>query len=362
MRTTRSTAPRNRTPRVWHVTRSSHDDALASASWGSGDPPDVSVHIATYRRPEFLRELIARLEAQTLAPKRFEVVIVDNGSGDDTWELLGREVARSPLRVTALRIVENHGPATARNAAVAVSHGQLLAFTDDDCLPSPAWLESLLLASDGVDLVQGRTEPDPDPAGMRSGPWARTIRIVEPTALFETCNIAYRRAAFERAGGFNEGHAISARPGGRAFGEDVLLGSAVVAFGGSRRFAPDALVHHRYLPATFGDHLRSMRELAGFPALARESGALSDALWARVFLTRRTAAFDLAVVATALAAGGRRPSLLAAVLPWVVLTWPTTRAHGGRHGVVRLAQLALADAVGAAALFEGSVRHRRVVL
>jgi glycosyltransferase involved in cell wall biosynthesis len=344
------------------VTRTSHDDLCTSASWSAGAPPDVSVHIATYRRSGFLPALVAALEAQTLPAGRFEVVIVDNGSDDDTWSVLTEQVARSSLRLAALRIAQNRGPAAARNAAVAVSHGALLAFTDDDCLPSPRWLAALLVAADGADLVQGRTEPDPDPAGMQSGPWARTIRIVEPTALFETCNIAYRRSAFERVGGFDEGHAVSARPGGRAFGEDVLLGSSVVASGGVRRFAPDALVHHRYLPASFADHLRSMRELAGFPALARESAALSDALWRRVFLTRRTAAFDLAAVGSVLAARHRRLRFLALVLPWVLLTWPTTRAHGGRPAIVRLAQLGVADAVGAAALIEGSLRHRRLVL
>lgn len=343
------------------MTRSSHDDLRTSASWSSPKPPDVSVHIATYRRPAFLPELLACLEVQTLPAPRFEVVIVDDGSDDDTWSVLSEQVARSGLRLAALH-TENRGAAAARNAAVTVSHGELLAFTDDDCLPSPRWLDSLVRAAGGVDLVQGRTEPDPDPAGMQSGPWARTIRIVEPTALFETCNIAYRRSAFERVGGFDEGHAVSARPGRHAFGEDVLLGSAVVASGGARCFAPEALVHHRYLPATFGDHLRSMRELAGFPALARESSTVSAALWRRVFLTRRTAAFDLAAMATVLAALRRRPLLLALAAPWIVLTWPTTRSHGGRPGIVRLAQLGVADAVGAASLVEGSLRHGRLVL
>lgn len=318
--------------------------------------------IATYRRAAFLPDLVGCLEAQTLPRERFEVVIVDDGSDDDTWSVLSHQAERSSLRLAVLRRARNGGPAAARNRAVALSHGELLAFTDDDCLPSPRWLEALVRAAAGVDLVQGRTEPDPNPAGMQSGPWARTLRIVEPTALFETCNIAYRRSAFERVGGFDESQAVSARPGGRHFGEDVRLGSAVVGSGGARRFAPDALVHHRYLPASFGDHLRSMRELVGFPALARDCDALADAFWHGVFLTRRTAAFDLAVVAAVVAAVRQRPQLLALALPWVALTWPDARARGGRPSVVRLAQLALADAVGAAALTEGSVRNRRIVL
>jgi hypothetical protein len=344
------------------VTQNASEGAHLSASWSSGPVPEVAVHIATYRRPGFLPELVARLEAQTLAPDRFEVVLVDNGSGDDTWSVLTGLVDRSPARMAAVQIRENRGPAGARNAAVAISRAPLLAFTDDDCLPSAGWLAELLAVATTVhaDVVQGRTEPDP--GGTGNGPWARTIRIVDRTPLFETCNIAYRRDVFERCGGFDEHHAVSARPGGRAFGEDVLLGGAVVAGGGRHAFAADALVHHRYLPASFGDHLRSMRELAGFPALARESRVLADALWGRAFLTARTASFDLAAVATVLAAARRQPALLAAAVPWVLGTWPMTRSHGGRPGVIRLAQLAVADAVGAAALLEGSLRHRRPVL
>ena len=354
----RSTALRDRTPRVWHVTPAAPADVQRSASWATGPTPKVSVHVPTHRRAAFLPELIDCLAGQTLDRDHFEVVVVDDGSGDDTWDVLGALTSTTSLRVAVLRLAPNRGAAGARNAAVAQSRAEVLAFTDDDCLPAPGWLAALLEAADGADVVQGRTEPEPPRHG--TGPWARTIRIVDRTPLFETCNIAYRRGAFDRAGGFDEGHA--ARAGGHAIGEDVLLGSAVVEAGGRHEFAPGALVHHRYLPASYRDHVRAMRELSGFPGLARESRVLADALWARAFLTARTASFDLALVGTALAVARRQPALLAAVVPWVVRTWPMAQAHGGRPPVVRLAQLAVADAVGAAALIEGSVRHRRLVL
>lgn len=320
----------------------------------------MAVHVPTYDRCGFLPMLVERLAAQTLAPERFEVVVVDNGSHDDTWDVLRGLVEGSALRIAARRLPANRGPAGARNAAVATSRAPLLAFTDDDCLPEPGWLEALLAAADAADLVQGRTEPDRSlpPAGA----WARTIRIAGPTPLFETCNIAYRRTAFEAAGGFDESDPVSARPGGRAFGEDALLGAAVLAVGGRRAFAPDAVVHHRYLPGSFVGHVREMRNLAGFPALARRSPALAAACWHRVFLTPRTAAFDLGVLGVLGAVIGRRPVLALATAPWVAQTLPLVREHGGRSAAVRLAQLAVADAVGAASLVEGSLRHGRLLL
>lgn len=321
----------------------------------------MSVVVSTFRRPRFLPELIDHLEAQDLPSEEFEVVIVDNGSGDDTWSVLEQRAAETPLRMAALCLTENRGPAGGRNAAVRHSRGELLAITDDDCLPTPTWLRNIVEAADGgAAVVQGRTEPDPRGGG--EGPWARSIRIVEQTPLFETCNIAYRRSAFDAAGGFDEHNRVSARPGGRAFGEDVLLGTNVVVAGGRRAFAAGALVHHRNIPASYGDHLRSMRELAGFPALARESEVLVDGLWHRLFLTERTAAFDLAVVSALAALALRRPALALGAVPWVLRTWPMTKAHGGRPAVMRLVQLAAADAVGAVSLVEGSIRHRRPVL
>jgi glycosyltransferase involved in cell wall biosynthesis len=318
------------------------------------------VHVPTFERAAFLPTLVERLADQTIGTERFEVVIVDNGSRDDTWAVLSDLLARSPLRLRIVRVPVNRGPAAARNVAVAASRAPLLAFTDDDCLPTAKWLEEVVEASRDADVVQGRTEPDPSQTSP--GAWDRTIRIVDETPLFETCNIAYWRTTFDEVGGFDEHHAIAARPGGRAFGEDVLLGDAVVARGGRRAFAPEAIVHHRYLPGTFAGHVREMRNLAGFPALASETRVVADALWHRVFLTRRTASFDLAALAAMAALALRRPGLLAACTPWVVQTLPLTREHGGRHAAVRLVQLALVDAVGAASLLEGSIRYRRLVL
>lgn len=331
-----------------------------SPTWVTEAPPEVSVHVATHGRAAFLPDLVARLVAQDLEPGRFEVVVVDDGSPDGTWAALQAEVGATPLRMAAVRLPRNRGPAHARNVAVARSRGSLLAFTDDDCLPEPGWLRALLAASPGVDIVQGRTEPDRDhPA---PGAWDRTLRIAAETPLFETCNIAYRRGAFEAVGGFDVGRPIAARPGGRPFGEDALLGAAVVAAGGRRAFAEDAVVRHRYLPGSYRAFVGEGRNLVRFPPLVRASPVLAAACWHRVFLTSRTAAFDLAAAGTVVAVALRRPAVALAVMPWVVQALPSVREHGGRHPAVRLAQLAVADAVAAASLVEGSIRHRRLVL
>jgi GT2 family glycosyltransferase len=335
-----------------------------SAGW-AGPPPEISVVVSTYRRPGFLPDLVHALEQQTLAPERFEVVAVDDGSDDGgaTWTALSGLVAASAARMRAVPRPASGGPAVGRNEGVRHARGPVLAFTDDDCIPQPGWLAALLAAVDGgADLVQGCTVPVPDRT-PEAGAWARTITITAATALFETCNIAYRRPWFERLGGFDEGDALTAPGAGRHFGEDAVLGGRLVAAGGRAAFSATAVVHHRWLPTSFAEHLRFHRRLAGFPGLATRSDVLAERLWHGVFLSPATATVDAAVVGVLAAAITRRPLPLALALPWLARRWPeAARRRYGRSAAVRLGQLAVTDLVGLGALLEGSARHRRLIL
>jgi glycosyltransferase involved in cell wall biosynthesis len=327
---------------------------------------DVAVVIATYRRPGFLPELVGALEAQDIGHDRFEVVVVDDASGDGTAAVLEQLQASSPLTLRVLHQARNAGPGPARHAGVAATTAPLVAFTDDDCLPEPGWLRGLLDAFDdpAVDVVQGSTCPPP--AEQRTaGPWDHTIWVSGPSPWFETCNVAYRRSAYERAGGFDHDDPLVNPGQGTHFGEDVVLGARVLATGGRRAFAPAAVVHHRVLPGSFRGHLRERRRLELFPALAERSAPLRDALWHGVFLNRSTALFDLAAAGVAAAALARRPAPLLATVPWAVDRWREARhwTGGGRRAAAPLwARFALRDAVSAAALVRGSLRQRRPLL
>ena len=317
------------------------------------------MHVSTHRRVHFLTDLVSALEAQDLSKDHYEVAVVDDASGDETWAELCSLVDRTDMAMIAMRAPANRGQAAGRNAAVRLTSAPLVAFTDDDCLPDPGWLSAFLAAGDH-DIVQGRTEPGPP--GTATGPWDRSLRIVGPTPLFETCNIAYRRQAFQSAGGFDEEAPVTGRAGTHSFGEDVLLGSAVMGAGGTRTFASRALVLHRYLPTTYAQRIRLMNELSGFPGLAARAPVLASALRAGIFLSPRTAAFDAAALCALVAVTRRRPQLLLGTLPWVRHALLEAQDHAGRPAPVRVAQIALLDAAGALALVRGSVRHRRLVL
>lgn len=324
----------------------------ASAQWAEG-ARDVSVVVATYGRCEFLPELIARLEEQS-AP--IEVVIADDGSSDDTWPTLERIAAASRLPLLALRLDHTGGPSLPRNTAAAEARGTLIAFTDDDCLPDPDWAAAIAAGLQaGAGVVQGATRPTAD-AHAR---WDRTVSIAAPSGLFETCNLGVRRDVFVDAGGFPVIDVVGGVP--RGFGEDALLGSRASRLGGFG-WAPDASVQHRWIPGTFADHLDGRRRLVGFPWLAREVPELADRLPGGVFLSRRTMQYDAALASLLLAAATRKPALLAGTLPWLRTRLAAARARPGRGLARQLAQEAVSDTVGLAALLRGSLRHRRIVL
>ena len=212
----------------------------------SAAEPDVSVVVATLNRAPLLGPLLEGLRAQTLAHERFEVLIVDDGSTDDTARVLARELERDGLDLRVIRREENGGLAVARQQGWHAARASLLAFTDDDCVPSPGWLESGLAAAQANPgaIVQGRTDPrvsDLERIGALKRPFTRTLVIPGPDPHVQTCNVFYPRELLERIGGLDtEGFA-------RYMGDDADLAWRAMDAGAEVEFEPAALVEHAYL-------------------------------------------------------------------------------------------------------------------
>src|SRR5262249_55512081 len=103
-------------------------------------PPLFSVIIPTYMRPQQLQDCLEGLACQNYPRDRYEVIVVDDGSPDMPEPVTTPFHARMQLRL--LR-APHGGPAAARNAGAREAAGDLLAFTDDDCVPSSGWLQAL---------------------------------------------------------------------------------------------------------------------------------------------------------------------------------------------------------------------------
>jgi GT2 family glycosyltransferase len=201
--------------------------------------PLASVVVSTYNRPARLSRLLQALREQTLAPDAFEVIVVDNGSGPETGELLASDAGREGLSLTTVRNDRTLGPGGGRNSGWRVARAPLVAFTDDDCRPEPQWLEAALHVArehPGA-LIQGPTRPDPDERSS-DGILSRTVAVERLGPYYETSNIFYPRAVLERLGGFDESFGL------RPAGEDTDLAFRAMEAGVEPVFAPDAAVRH----------------------------------------------------------------------------------------------------------------------
>src|SRR3954470_4036198 len=226
--------------------------------------PAISVVVATHNRASLLPRLVAALEAQDLT-EPFEVVIVDDGSTDDTVDVLESLGRSTSLDLVVLHNQDNGGPAGARNAGWRRARAPLIAFTDDDCTPQPQWLRRLVADLSRVDLVQGRTVPDPEQLVNRNA-FSHTIVTEDEWGFYEACNMGYRREVLEAQRGFDEAiqYAMFGAPGtGPIFGEDTDLAWRAKRGGARSIFDAEAVVFHDVRRQSYVEHLRSLRRREG---------------------------------------------------------------------------------------------------
>lgn len=112
----------------------------------------VSIVMPAYNAARFIRQAVASVLAQSHG--HWELLIVDDCSSDETWEL-ARELAAGDVRIKVLRQPVNSGAAATRNAALDASRGQYLAFLDADDMWLPHKLEQQLtyMANTGAAIV-----------------------------------------------------------------------------------------------------------------------------------------------------------------------------------------------------------------
>src|SRR5260370_881912 len=133
------------------------------------ETPTISVVIPVRDGARVLPRCLDALAEQISAPS-FEVLVVDNGSRDQTPMI----AANHPLSPRVLSEAAR-GPYAARNTGLAVARGPVLALTDADCIPSPRWLAAGLAAIEaGADLVGGAIHQRP--TGPDASIWERYDR------------------------------------------------------------------------------------------------------------------------------------------------------------------------------------------
>jgi hypothetical protein len=173
--------------------------------------------------------------------------------------------------------------------------------------------------------------------------------------------VAYLREDVLAAGGFRPlpGYRFNGKPFG---GEDTMLGWEIVRTTSAEiTFSADAVVEHRIEPRGYRKWLKVRNGTSIFPALVRSVPEVRDNLFLRVFLTARTAAFDLAVVSLVAAAALRSCLPLVGLAPYAWRLLPRRRQRV-LSWAKRVVPLVIGDCATAFSLWRGSVKYRRVVL
>jgi glycosyltransferase involved in cell wall biosynthesis len=192
----------------------------------------VSVIVAVRDAERTIDALLGALERQTLPRHRVEVVVADDGSRDGT-------AARVRARARLVSLPEPVGSYAARNRALEVASGEVVAITDADCVPEPDWLERMLAALERADVVGGCIRMRMPPGAGLPALVDASRRLDQRTFVAEGfvafASFACRRELLDRVGPFNEAL--------RSNGDREWCLRATAA-GARVAYAPEAVVDH----------------------------------------------------------------------------------------------------------------------
>jgi glycosyltransferase involved in cell wall biosynthesis len=320
----------------------------------------ASVVVPTFRRPDLLARCLDALAAQQFDTAAFEVIIADDADDAITRAQVAAFGSGVPFRVQYVAVSSPHGPAAARNAGWRTAGADVIAFTDDDCIPSPYWLSAgtTALEKDGtlaavtgrvvVPLPEHPTDYERDAAGLAG-------------AEFVTADCFCRRSALEAVGGFDVRFSAAWR-------EDSDLQFSLLEAGLRIGRAPDALAVHPVRPAPWGVSLRQQRKVLWDALLYKKHPLLYRQ---RI---RRRPRWDYYATVAALGtaagcgiAGLLTPAFVAAGV-WTLFTgrFAARRlrgvSHAPRHVAEMLATSALIPAIACFWRLYGAAKFRTVFL
>lgn len=235
----------------------------------------ISIVVPTYNRAAWLAEALESLIRQETHDRfSFEIVVVDNGSTDQTASVV-QQVARESQRPIHYFYEPRPGDAVARNAGVRVATGQWIAFFDDDQIADPQWLYELydVACKRGAHVVGGPVHLLLTEEQYRwCGPLLR--RLFRETRLYKrvqpygpkhlpgTGNALVKRQVFDAVGMFREDF--------REGGSDIEFFDRARRQGYSVWYTPAAIIRHRVPPERFSPEYLRWEALSGGACQARQ--------------------------------------------------------------------------------------------
>ena len=219
----------------------------------------ISAIICTHNRSAYFKKAIQSLAEQTLPGEQYEVIVVDNGSTDDT-----KAIVESIKHFENLRYIYEPilGLSQARNTGWQNARGEYIAFLDDDAIACPEWVERIVEAFENVNprpgSVGGKVIPiwEVERPAWLSKQMELPLTIVDWTdkASFLTedhqhlrgCNISYPRETLQKAGGFST--SLGRKGINLLSGEEELLERRLKKQALGIYYDPEIYVYH-HIPA-----------------------------------------------------------------------------------------------------------------
>lgn len=220
--------------------------------------PEISCIVCTYNRQDFIVRCLEALSRQSLDPRRYEIIVVDNRSKDNTPQLIQNFTEAHPALQIAYVYEENQGLSYARNRGAKVAKADFLTYIDDDAVADPHLLEEILrmfTAHPFAGCIGGRIElalPKEMPwwyfdafVGYFSGFDLRTATITRISEVWQLpygANFSVAKKVLEEMGGFSV-H-LGRKGDDFSGGEETELAYRIAAQGYDLYYDPHAVVTH----------------------------------------------------------------------------------------------------------------------
>jgi mycofactocin system glycosyltransferase len=210
---------------------------------GEENYPTGSIIIPVKNRPEEIRDCLTSLAGLDYPRDKVEVVVVDDGSTDDTASAAGA------FDVRLIRQPASRGPSFCRNLGAKEASGEVLAFIDSDCTSDPLWLKQLIpyLAFDGIGAVGGYVRSyynesaldkyEAVCSSLNMGSRIIFDREAQSSFYVPTCNLLVRKDVFDMLNGFNDSMHL---------GEDVDFCWRMRKSGNFLVYVPTGAVAHKH--------------------------------------------------------------------------------------------------------------------
>src|SRR3989344_621457 len=196
----------------------------------------VSVIVLIHNSEKTLSRCLNSLLKQDYSD--FELVLVDDCSTDNSLKIIG---SYNDKRIQLVHNPKNFGIAKGRNIGIKNSQGNLIFFTDSDCIPALNWLKEGIKTLGDNDIVTGWTLYENPLPTFKD-------RVVFGKDNFFTCNLGFKRSALEKVGGFDEQLSM--------YGEDKDICFRILKTGGRKVFCETMQVIHQTTTRRPRDELR----------------------------------------------------------------------------------------------------------